>query len=180
MGSLEWTRKVDLSPISGCHGRFASQTVSQRPLVCRITKGARRLLPLCSSQGSRSPTFEPQEGADLKHMSLKTVTVTSMCFPGTRQFSPGGERLTLGPNQQVVWCQRWWTHVPPMTWWRYRPPLAGGSQPQDFMRSEQLLVSWTPVSLRGGGHRLGCDPCWSACPLHSWCGHILGLDQMNL
>ncbi|XP_059199216.1 uncharacterized protein LOC131979287 [Centropristis striata] len=120
------TVKVYLAAIAACHVGFGKLTVGQHPLVCRFMKGARRLLPVSRPlvppwdlavvlEGLRGPPFEPLEGADLKHVSLKAVLLLALAsakrvsdihalsvHPSCTQFFPGDVRMTLRPNPVFV------------------------------------------------------------------------------
>ncbi|KAK5930341.1 hypothetical protein CgunFtcFv8_026581 [Champsocephalus gunnari] len=116
------TIKVYLAAIAACHVGFEGKTASQHPLVCRFMKGARRLLPVSRSlvplwdlavvlNGLKMTPFEPLEGADMKHLSLKTVLLLALAsakrvsdihalsvHPSCTQFAPGQTRVLLKPN----------------------------------------------------------------------------------
>ncbi|XP_041860863.1 uncharacterized protein LOC121652254 [Melanotaenia boesemani] len=120
------TVKVYLAAIAACHVGFEKHTASQHPLVCRFMKGARRLLPVSRPlvppwdlavvlEGLKGPPFEPLEGADLKHVSLKAVLLLALAsakrvsdihalsvHPTCAQFFPGGVRMVLRPNLAFV------------------------------------------------------------------------------
>ncbi|XP_059182347.1 uncharacterized protein LOC131961092 [Centropristis striata] len=120
------TVKVYLAAIAACHVGFGRLTVGQHPLVCRFMKGARRLLPVSRPlvppwdlavvlEGLKGPPFEPLEGADLKHVSLKAVLLLALAsakrvsdihalsvHPSCTQFFPGDVRMTLRPNPAFV------------------------------------------------------------------------------
>ena len=120
------TVKVYLAAIAACHVGFGRQTASQHPLVCRFMKGARRLLPVSRSlvppwdlavvlEGLKGPPFEPLEGADLRHVSLKPVLLLALAsakrvsdihalsvHPICAQLFPGDVRMILKPNPAFV------------------------------------------------------------------------------
>ena len=120
------TVKVYLAALAACHVGFGKQTASQHPLVCRFMKGARRLLPVSRPlvppwdlavvlEGLKGPPFEPLEGADLKHVSLKTVLLLALAsakrvsdihvlsvHPSCAQLFPGDVRMVLKPNPAFV------------------------------------------------------------------------------
>lgn len=87
----EWCHKeVHISfqcPVGVIVG-FEGKTASQYALVCRFMKMAHRLLPILSRlltppwnlYGLSNPPFEPLEGVDLKHLSLKTVLLLVLAF----------------------------------------------------------------------------------------------------
>ena len=114
--------KVYLAAIAACHVGFEGKTASQHPLVCRFMKGTRSLLPVSRSlvplwdlavvlNGLKMTPFEPLEGADMKHLSLKTVLLLALAsakrvsdihalsvHPSCTQFAPGQTRVLLKPN----------------------------------------------------------------------------------
>ncbi|KAK0143064.1 Sphingomyelin phosphodiesterase 4 [Merluccius polli] len=160
------TIKVYLAAVAACHVGFGERTASQHPLVCRFMKGARRLLPVSRPlvppwdlavvlEGLKGPPFEPLVGADLKHVSLKTVLLLALAsakrvsdihalsvHPSCAQLFPGDVRMILRPNPAFV------------------PKVVGSCSPIDlvafaaspvrtyidrtggFRRSDQLFVSW--------------------------------------
>ena len=89
-------------------------------------KGARRLLPMSRPlvppwdlavvlKGLKGPPFELLEGADLKHVSLKTVLLLALAsakrvsdihaysvHPSCSQLFPGDVRMILKPNPAFV------------------------------------------------------------------------------
>lgn len=70
---------------------FESKTVSQDLLFCRFMKGACRLLPVSRPlvppcdlavvlEELKGPLFQPLQGEDLKHESLRTVLFLALVY----------------------------------------------------------------------------------------------------
>lgn len=70
---------------------FESKTVSQDLLFCRFMKGACRLLPVSRPlvppcdlavvlEELKGPLFQPLQGEDLKHESLRTVLLLALVY----------------------------------------------------------------------------------------------------
>ncbi|KAK0146249.1 hypothetical protein N1851_014446 [Merluccius polli] len=160
--------KVYLAAVAACHVGFGERTASQHPLVCRFMKGARRLLPVSRPlvppwdlavvlEGLKGPPFEPLVGADLKHVSLKTVLLLALAL--AKRLFPGDVRMILRPNRAFV------------------PKVVGSCSPIDlvaFAASPGFAATCGPASAldSGFGRILGLIQ-GSFCSGHLCCGELV-------